>query len=111
MATFTIAEVAPLPGQFPSGGIGKERIVTITVSGNYTTGGDSLAASAFGLQTILFFQGEVNEITSSTAVIPRYDYTNSKLKFYEGGGAGAVLPEKGNAEAVDGSFRARIVGT
>lgn len=109
MATFTIADVAPIPaGRGSNGGQAKTRLVDITVAGNYTTGGDALTAAALGAQRVLFFEGEVNEISSTTAAIPRYDYTNSKLKFYESGASGAVFPEKGNGESVAGTFRARI---
>jgi hypothetical protein len=108
MATFAIADVTPVPaGRGSNGGQAKTRLVDITVSGNYTTGGDALTAAALGAQKVLFFEGEVNELSSTTAIVPRYDYTNSKLKFYKANGT-TNLTEFGNGTSAAGSFRARI---
>jgi len=82
--------------------------VKITVAGTYTSpGGDALTPAAFGLNKILGF---FPEPLSSALVIPLYDYTNSKLKFYEAGTASADLDECDNGDDVAGSFRAMVFG-
>lgn len=107
-ATFTIADVDPVPSsRGNNGGLAKTKIVTVTVSGTYTTGGDSLTAAALGAQKVLFFEGELNELSSTTAIVPRYDYTNSLLKFYKANGT-TNLVEYGNGASAAGSFRARV---
>jgi len=107
MATVTITDIAPIPsGYGNSGGGAKTKIVTVDVSGTYTSGGDTLSASTLGAQKVLFFEGEVLELSASTALVPRYDYTNGKLKLYKANGT-TNLTEFGAATAT-GSFRARV---
>lgn len=109
-ATFAIAAIPPFTlAPYPEGQM-KAVYATVTVTGTYTTGGDSLTPANFGLQQIVKFEPDLNELSTTTAVLPRYDYTNSLLKFYESGASGAVFPEKGSGESVAGSFRVRVVG-
>lgn len=105
--TFAIASVAPLSNQPEKIGQHRERIVTITPSGTYTTGGgDTLTAATLGFAKVLYFDAE----PTSDFHIPLYDYAASKIKFYETGAAGGSTgAEKNDAGAV-GAFRARIVG-
>jgi len=109
-ATFSAAAVAPLELVPHNEGHWRTVIAAVTVSGTYTTGGDALAPGAFGLDRILLFVADMDEISSTTGAIPRYDYANNKLKFYESGASGAVFPEKGNGESVAGTFRCMVIG-
>lgn len=109
-ATFSAAAVAPLELVPHNEGHWRTVIAEVTVSGTYTTGGDTLAPGTFGLERILLFVADADELSTTTAVIPRYNYANGKLKFYESGGSGAVLPEKGSGESVAGTFRCMVIG-
>ena len=108
-ATFAVARIAPLELVPHDVSHWREVICEVTASGTYSgAGGDSLTAATFGLQKILFFSAELNELSATTGFVPRYDYANSKLKFYKANGT-TDLTEVG-AVSVAGTFRCRVVG-
>ena len=81
---------------------------TLTFSSNYATGGEALAASAFGLKQIrqITFHGGVAAAADLATANPIfYNYATAKVVFFEGSAAGTALSEKTNAEAYPtGSF-------
>ena len=103
-ATFTVAAIAPDAGVPENVGHHREVIAEVTVAGTYTTDGDSLPPSKFGLQKILFFVADLND----AGYVPRYVYATEKLEFFKG--ATGALPQVANAASVAGTFRCRVVG-
>lgn len=110
--------VTTITGDKPTQSNGQHREVfaNIAATGTYTDGGDSLLPSAFGLQVIIWFQAELNETVvtagSGAGFLPRYDYTNKKLKFYKANGTTNILEASGATvtTAASNTFRARVVG-
>ena len=87
----------------------KMRTRRLTFSGNYATGGETIAASLFGFRKIeqLITPGGMAMASALSTGIPcGWDAANSKLVFFEGSAAGTALSEKTNAEAYPtGCFR------
>jgi hypothetical protein len=107
-ATYTGAKV---PGADTVFGNKRRRVRDITMSGTYTTGGDAIPASVFGLKTL----DEVNihgTPTDGTVAYPAtYIYSSGKLKLFETGTAAAGSAEKGSGESLTGiTFRATAYG-
>ena len=93
----------------------KVKVRTLTFSGNYATGGESLTASDVGLKKIhqVIFHGGVAAASDLATANPIfYNHATNKVVFYEGSAAGTALAEKTNAEAhATGSFvTATIIG-
>lgn len=83
---------------------GNERVRTrrLTFSSNYATGGETIAASLFGLKRIsrLSFHGGAAAAADVATGIPFfYNQATGKLVFFEGSSAGTALSEKTNSEA------------
>jgi len=80
----------------------KVRPRRLTFSGNYATGGETIAASNFGLKKVeqIIFHGAVAMASAlSTGCPVSWDQANGKLVFFEGSAAGTALSEKTNSEA------------
>lgn len=88
----------------------KVRVYDLAFSGNYATGGESLPASKFKLKKLeqIFFHGHPAAADEATANSVHYDYTASKVVFYEGSSAGTALSEKTNAEAYPTGTKVRV---
>lgn len=101
--TFAVAGVERVPTVL---GDRRAHLVTITATGTYTATGDSLdLATLLSMSRIdmVIFDGGVASVpgaTGTTGVVPLFDYTNKKLKFYGGAAAGAVLSELTAATSV-----------
>jgi hypothetical protein len=83
----------------------RERTYDVLWDDNYPTTGESLTASDVGLRVIedVFPQGVASDSDGTggtNSVDVRYDHSSSKLQAFEGGGAGAVNPEKGSTESL-----------
>jgi hypothetical protein len=82
-------------------------IRTLTPSGNYATGGESITASQVGLKRIIavnLLNGSVAPASTPTTAeavgfIVASNGRSVTLRFYESGAANAALAEKTNAEA------------
>lgn len=75
---------------------GDRRIVfaTVTASGTNTSGGDAFDAGAvlgLGRVDVLVFESAATNGTA--AIVPTYDATNKKIKFFGGAASGVVLAE------------------
>lgn len=80
----------------------RQRTRRLTFTGNYGTGGETIAASLFGLKRIerIHFHGAVAMASALSTGCPiSYDAANRKLVFFEGSSAGTALSEKTNSEA------------
>ena len=74
----------------------KLRVYDVTFDSSYATAGESLTASDVGLKTIeqLIVHGPAAAAAGTTAVFPKYDYTNSKLQaFWGNAGSASTAPE------------------
>lgn len=91
------------------------RIVDLTFSGNYATGGEALSAASLGFARVdlVALEGAAVASDLATALVAKYNYATSKVAFYEGSAAGTALTEKTNAEAYPAGcvVRAMVVGT
>lgn len=81
------------------------RVYDVTFDSSYPTGGESLTPADVGLKKIeqVIPQGPAADSDGTggaNSVDVRYDYSTQKLQAFEGGGAGAVNPEKGNTESL-----------
>ena len=74
--------------EFPKGVPGnlQYRIVEVTFDSSYATGGESLTADDIGLDKIEFVSiGNVEDASGTdVAFFALYDYSNSKIKVYNG---------------------------
>lgn len=82
----------------------KVKVRDITFDNSYPDNGEALTASQVGLRKIeqAIPNGPARAADGSTAVVTAFDLTNSKVIAYESGASGAVLPEKGDTESLDG---------
>lgn len=107
--TFTPARVT---GADTVVGNKRRRVRDITCSGTYTTGGDTLSPSLFGLKS--FDEVNIhNTPTDGTLAYPAtFVYSTGKVKFWETGSAGAGSAEKGSGESMASVvFRVTAYGT
>lgn len=95
------------------------------VSGNYTTGGETIVsttadgltqaqrlARAVGLySTVENITGHLKDATGTILLPIEYDRTNSKLQVFESGAANAPLAEKGSAEVFPSGTTGRLTFT
>lgn len=108
--TFTPARVVGANTTF---GNKRRRVVDITCSGTYTTGGDTFDPRA------LFGLAQVDEVVihgvptdGTLAYFATFLYATNKLKFFETGTGGAGSAEKGSGESLASvTFRATAYGT
>ena len=64
------------------------KFYTVTFDSSYPTGGEPLSAATLGFQRVDFVMAEpAAAAAGTTAVIAKYDYTNSTLQLFESGGA------------------------
>lgn len=87
-------------------------IADLAFSSTYATGGEALAASAFGLSRLDFLH--VPAITAAdggtSGWVPKYDYTNAKLQqFQSTTGAPAALVEVANSTSYIASSKVRVM--
>jgi hypothetical protein len=97
--------VSPVAGAHYVAGNKKVRVLDVTFDDNYPTGGESLTAADCGLRTIQQVipngpAADSDGTGGANSVDVRYDYSTAKLQAFEGGGAGAVNPEKGSTESL-----------
>jgi hypothetical protein len=78
------------------------RTAEVTLSGSYTTGGETLIASDLKLSLIRFMS-----VVSSAGYTAEYDYTNSKLKILYGNTDAADGP---NIEIPAAAYPAGLTG-
>jgi hypothetical protein len=80
---------------------GSKRVVGATLAfdtGDYAAGGVAVTPGQFGLVNIdaVLFQGVGLEVSATpTANVPQWVPATSKIRFFQGAGAGDPLPEKG----------------
>lgn len=69
--------------------VGRQRQVsgTLTATGTYTTSGDAVAPSLFGLSVIDSFQVDSAFTNGTEAMVSRYIPSSGKLMHFWGGGA------------------------
>lgn len=100
---------------------GNKKVVvrTLTFSGNYATGGETINASSFGLKAIeqIFLNGNLALSTDKATANPvgitiASNGTSVVVTQYEGSAAGTALSEKTNAEAyaTGSNIRVTVVG-
>lgn len=110
-ATYTLAaRMSPSPDRKEGN---RRRVVRdITLSGTYTTGGDALLPSVFGMKKIEEFIVHGSGATDGTLLYTvYYIYSSNKLQLFETGSAAAGSAEKGSGESLTGiTFRATVVG-
>jgi hypothetical protein len=96
-----------------SDGNKRVRIYDAVFSGNYATGGEALSARTLGFKKVemVEFSGAAVSTDVATANPVAYDFTNSKVLFYEGAGSGAAIGEKTDAEAYPTGSHVRIKAT
>jgi len=89
--------------------VGKQHQVsgTLTASGTYTTGGDAVAASLFGLGTIESFGVDSAFTNGTEAMVARYLDTGLLQLFWGGGAISSELDEITASDNV-GSFACRV---
>lgn len=107
--TFTVAKPTPNPDYTVSNK--RVRVRDLTAAGTYTTGGDSLLASAFGLKRIEQFipHGPATDGTVIYDLV--YIKSTSKLKLFETGTGAAGSIEKDSAESLTGiTFSVTVIG-
>lgn len=93
--------------------VGRQRVKTgvLTATGTYTTGGDAIAASLFGLSALDSLQ--INSATTGNtgqveALVSRYNATTGELQHYWTGGAiGSELDEITAADDI-GNFSLHV---
>ena len=84
----------------------KIRMVDVTFTGSYATGGEALVAKDFGMRKIHYVTGVVTEAAGqTTAWVPYWDKANAKLKML-GAGTGAT----GLTEHAAAAYAASTVG-
>jgi hypothetical protein len=105
VATVTVIDKASV--------FGERRVViaSLAFSDNYATGGLPLTAAQLGLTRLDYISidpmGAADAGTSG--VIPHYDYSSSKMQFFEAAGSGLALLEKTDAEAFPASMKVRVM--
>jgi hypothetical protein len=112
-ASFTPAKVATPGGSDTTYGNKKRRVRDITVSGTYTTGGDTIDPVAlFGLRSMDEFNIHGVPTDGTLAYPASYIPSTGKLKFWETGTAAAGSAEKGSGESLAGiTFRVTAYGS
>jgi hypothetical protein len=94
-ATLAIANAHPDAPALTFGNV-RGRIVTVTYTGTYATGGDSFTPAMVGLSTFVAVLPIARFIAAAglSGVLAQYDYTNSKLALWgeDGTGVSAGLP-------------------
>jgi hypothetical protein len=98
----------------------KRRVRTLTPSGNYATGGESITARQVGLKRIVavsLLNGSVAAASDPTTAegvgfVVASNGLSVTLRMYESGASGAALAEKSNAEAppTGQSFTCEFIG-
>jgi len=84
----------------------KIRIVDVTFSGSYATGGETLTATDFGMKRIMQVVGSVTEAAGqTTAWVPHWDLANNKLKLF-----GAAVGATGATEHAAAAYATATVG-
>ena len=84
-----------------------ERIFDITGDASYPTNGYPLAASQFGMTTILFLLAEA----AVDGAKPIYNHTTGNLMWFFSGGTGARMAEVGNGVSLAASTaRVLVIG-
>lgn len=102
--------------QFPQLSLGnvEAKLVKLTYSGTYATGGDSLTPALLGMSQILAVQLLPDAATAAIAGFTfQYNYSTQKvMAFDEGAVADAPLTELNNASAdlAGGVVRALVIG-
>jgi hypothetical protein len=93
----------------------KQRVYDLVFSGNYATGGETVAASVFGLTKIEQIVGNGNLATSTDLATANpvgfriaASGTSVTVTQYEGSAAGTALSEKTNAEAYATGSNVRV---
>lgn len=88
------------------------KVLTLTFSGNYATGGETFGPRTTGVGLRRFDQvivhGPAMSTDRATAVLASYDHTAGKVVFYESGASGAALAEKTNGEAYPTGCACRV---
>lgn len=74
-------------------GFGHLVVATVNLDNSYPTNGYALTAQTLGIGTVVTHF----DALPKAGYIFEYDFTNSKLKVYRGGGAGAAGQEVANA--------------
>jgi hypothetical protein len=93
----------------------KVRILDLTFTSTYPNEGEPLSASTLGFPNaveLVILDGAPVATDGETALVAKYDYTNSKVLFFEGSTAGTALTEKTASEAypTDTIVRAVAIG-
>lgn len=84
----------------------KIRMVDITLTGSYATGGETLTPRDFGMKRIMNVTGSVTEAAGqTTAWVPHWDAANAKLKLF-----GAAVGATGATEHAAAAYAAVTVG-
>lgn len=109
-ATYTLTRPTPNPDY--TEGPRKRRVRDVALSGTYTTGGDALLASAFGLRRIDELLVHTNATDGTLAYPCVYIYSSGKLKLFEtSASASTGLDEKGSGESLTGiTVRVTVIG-
>lgn len=98
--------IAPLTAGRYVIGNKKIRMVDITFTGSYATGGEAITAASLGMKRIMNVTGSVTEASGqTTAWLPHWDATNSKLKMF-----GAAVGATGATEHAAAAYAASTVG-
>jgi hypothetical protein len=93
--TLAIANAHPEVPALTFGNV-RARLVTVTYTGTYATGGDAFTPAMVGLSTFAAVIPTAQFVAASSlsGVVPQYDYANQKLALYgeDGTGASVGLP-------------------
>jgi hypothetical protein len=90
----------------------KVTIADLTFTSTYPDEGEPLSASSLGFPNavqFVLFDGAIVAADGETSLVPKYDYTNSKVLCYEGSAAGTALTEKTASEAYPTNATVRVV--
>lgn len=90
--------------------VGRQRQVsgTLTANGTYTTGGDAVAASLFGMSVVESFQFDSAFTNGTEAMVSQYHPSSGKLQhFWTGGAVSSELDEITSSDTITG-FSARV---
>lgn len=97
-ATYTAAKLSPAVDD--AWGKHKVRGRKITFAGTYTTGGDAITASLFGLSQVLYVIPLGPATDGTLAYDATYIPSSKKIKLWETGTGAAGSAEKGSAESL-----------
>lgn len=85
----------------------KASVFTVTFTGTYSTGGESLPASVLGMNNVIFVSAEA---PIGAGYVLAYDYATSKLKVYRTGATtAAVLQEVPNGTDITAATGGRLL--